>query len=60
MQNAKKSFFPKKYLLVPTRTYGGLDGLVAKVWSLIKALLDLSRVLNSKCPKPEASKDYLN
>ncbi len=49
----------KKDLLVPTRTYGQLDGLVAKVPSLANALLDVSRVLNSKCPKLDGSKDYL-
>jgi hypothetical protein len=26
----------------------------------LNALLGMSRVLNSKCPKPKASKDYLN
>jgi hypothetical protein len=56
-QNAKNSWSQKKDLLVPTRTYGRLDSLVAKVRSLANALLDVSRVLNSKCPKLEASKD---
>ncbi len=58
-QNAKISWSPQKDLLVPTCTYGRLDSLVVKVWSLANALLDMSRVLNSKCPKLEASKDYL-
>ncbi len=58
-QNAKLSWPQKKDLLVPTRTYGQLDSQVAKVWSLANARLDVSRILNSKCPKLEASKDYL-
>ncbi len=45
LQNAKISW-SKKDLLVPTHTYGRLDGLVAKVWSLTNALFvfDVSRV----------------
>ncbi len=55
LQNVKISWFQKKYLLVPTHTYGRLDSLVAKVRFLANALLDVSRVLNSKCPKLEVS-----
>jgi hypothetical protein len=62
-QNAKFSWSPIKDLLVPTCTYGRLDSLVAKVWSLPNALLNVSRVLavsrvlNSKFLSCKASKD---
>ncbi len=38
-QNAKISWSQKKDLPVPTRTYGRLDSLVAKVRSLANALI---------------------
>ncbi len=42
-QNAKISW-SQRNLLVPTCTYGRWDSLVAKVWSLANALLEMSRV----------------
>ena len=40
--------------------YNQLDGLYRNFCLLLNTLLDMSRVLNSKCPKLKASKDYLN
>ncbi len=56
IRRMQKIIGPKKNLLVPTPTYGQLDSLVAMDWSLTNALLDMSKILNSKCPKLEASK----
>ncbi len=56
-KNVKILWSPLKKMLVPTCMYGQLNSLVVKVRSLANALLDVSRVLNSKCPKLKASKD---
>jgi hypothetical protein len=52
LQNAKISWSQKKNLLVPITHVQPIGWSGAEKFSLLQnALLDVSRVLNSKCPK---------
>ena len=58
LQNAKIPWSQKKNLLVPIPHVQPIGWSGTENFGLLlNALLDVSRVLNSKCPKLEVSKD---
>ncbi len=60
LQNVKISWSQKKTCLYPLARTAHWMAWLQRFGLLLNALLDMSRVLNSKCSKPKASKDYLN